>query len=121
MPRSGTTLVEQIISNHPAVQAGGELHFWNGRGSEWLQAGAPGSNTPFLTQAATDYLDMLRSFAPKAPRVTDKMPFNFLWAGLIHVTFPRAVILHCKRSAVEASVPARMAGAAVDPLHSCIQ
>ncbi|MGB2607085.1 MAG: sulfotransferase, partial [Candidatus Sulfotelmatobacter sp.] len=115
MPRSGTTLVEQIVSVHPEVEAGGELHFWNQRGSEWHRAGltgndAAGNATPenlvpeFLTKAAVDYLGVLRAIAPTAARVTDKMPFNFLWAGLIHVAFPRAIIIHCRRDAVDTAL-----------------
>src|SRR5580704_9261713 len=90
MPRSGTTLVEQIVSMHPEVGAGGELNFWNQRGAEWHVA--PADEIQFLAKAAADYLGVLRAIAPAAARVTDKMPFNFLWAGLIHVAFPRATI-----------------------------
>ncbi len=114
MPRSGTTLVEQIISMHPEVAAGGELNFWNERGAVWhgsrsaeSETGfAPGENPAgeFLTKAAADYLGMLRRIAPTAARVTDKMPFNFLWAGLIHLALPRAVIIHCRRDAVDTAV-----------------
>ena len=109
MPRSGTTLVEQIVSMHPEVAGGGELHFWNQRGAEWHSAGAPGSEKPlvlseFLVKAAADYLGVLRAIAPTAARVTDKMPFNFLWAGLIHVTFPYATIIHCRRAAVDTAL-----------------
>ncbi len=104
MPRSGTTLVEQIVSNHPEVGAGGELHFWNQRGAAWHLSGAPGTETPFLAKAAADYLGLLRAIAPKAARVTDKMPFNFLWAGLIHMAFPRAIIIHCRRAAVDTAL-----------------
>jgi len=101
MPRSGTTLVEQIVSMHPQAAAADELHFWNERGAAWLRAGAAGNQAPFLAEAVADYLGVLRSIAPKAARVTDKMPFNFLWAGLIHVAFPNAVIIHCRRAAVD--------------------
>ena len=86
MPRSGTTLVEQIVSMHPQVAAGGELNFWNERAT------------------AADYLRVLRAIAPKAARVTDKMPFNFLLAGLIHATFPRATIIHCRRAVVDTAL-----------------
>jgi tetratricopeptide (TPR) repeat protein len=103
MPRSGTTLVEQIVSMHPGVGAGGELNFWNERGALWHRS-ADGNETPFLTKAAADYLNVLRAIAPKAARVTDKMPFNFLWAGLIHLTFPRATIIHCRRAAVDTAL-----------------
>ena len=102
MPRSGTTLVEQIVSSHPEVGAGGELNFWNERGAAWHSAGDASVNErPFLAKAAADYLRVLRSIASKPARVTDKMPFNFLWAGLIHVAFPRATIIHCRRAAVD--------------------
>ena len=104
MPRSGTTLVEQIVSMHPEVGAGGELNFWIERGAAGRSSGAAGNETPFLARAAADYLRVLRAIAPKAARVTDKMPFNFLWAGLIHLTFPRAVIIHCRRAAVDTAL-----------------
>jgi Flp pilus assembly protein TadD len=104
MPRSGTTLVEQIVSMHPEVAPGGELHFWNQRGAAWHGSGAAGNERPFLAKAAADYLRVLRAIAPKAARVTDKMPFNFLWAGLIHVAFPRAIIIHCRRSTIDTAL-----------------
>jgi tetratricopeptide (TPR) repeat protein len=104
MPRSGTTLVEQIVSMHPEVGAGSELNFWNGRGAAWHRSGAAGNETPFLAKAAADYLGVLRAIAPRAARVTDKMPFNFLWAGLIHVAFPRAIIIHCRRAAIDTAL-----------------
>jgi tetratricopeptide (TPR) repeat protein len=104
MPRSGTTLVEQIVSSHPEVSGGGELNFWNERGAAWHQAGPEGDETPFLGQAAADYLDVLREIGPKATRITDKMPFNFLWAGLIHLAFPRATIIHCRRTAIDTAL-----------------
>ncbi|MFZ1007469.1 MAG: sulfotransferase [Candidatus Sulfotelmatobacter sp.] len=109
MPRSGTTLVEQIVSMHPEVGAGGELNFWNQRGAEWHRSLAVGNEKPvvateFLAKAGADYLGVLRKIAPKAARVTDKMPFNFLWAGLIHVAFPRATIIHCRRAAIDTAL-----------------
>ena len=119
MPRSGTTLVEQIVSMHPEVGAGGEMNFWNERGAAWHRSSvagnaADGNETPFLAKeflateflakAAADYLGVLRAIAPKAARVTDKMPFNFLWAGLIHLAFPRAIIIHCRRAAVDTAL-----------------
>jgi tetratricopeptide (TPR) repeat protein len=104
MPRSGTTLVEQIVSSHPNVAAGGELTFWTERGAAWYNAGAALTEATFQTQAAVDYLALLRAIGPKAARVTDKMPFNFLWAGLIHLTFPRATIIHCRRGAIDTAL-----------------
>jgi len=104
MPRSGTTLVEQIVSMHPEVAPGGELNFWNGRGPAWQRSGPAEDKGPFLARAAADYLRLLRAISPKAARVTDKMPFNFLWAGLIHVAFPRAIIIHCRRARVDTAL-----------------
>jgi tetratricopeptide (TPR) repeat protein len=109
MPRSGTTLVEQIVSMHPEVGAGGELDFWNKRGAEWQRSGAAGNDRPvvakeFLAKAAADYLGVLRAIDPTAARVTDKMPFNFVWAGLIHLAFPRAIIIHCRRAVVDTAL-----------------
>ncbi len=109
MPRSGTTLVEQIISMHPEVGAGSELHFWNQRGTAWHGSSADANEkafiaSEFLAKVAADYLALLRTVAPKAARVTDKMPFNFLWAGLIHVAFPRATIIHCQRAAIDTAL-----------------
>ena len=68
MPRSGTTLVEQIVSMHPEVGAGGELNFWNERGVAWHGSGAAGNEKPFLSKAAADYLRELRTIAPTASR-----------------------------------------------------
>ncbi len=109
MPRSGTTLVEQIVSMHPEVGAGDELNFWNERGAQWHRSysaenAAEGNQKPFLAKAAADYLGVLHGIAPAAARVTDKMPFNFLWAGLIHLAFPRAIIIHCRRAAVDTAL-----------------
>jgi tetratricopeptide (TPR) repeat protein len=104
MPRSGTTLVEQIVSMHPEVGAGGELQFWNERGAAWHRSGAAGNEAPLLAEAVADYVGVLRAIAPKAARVTDKMPFNFLWAGLVHVAFPRAIIIHCRRAPIDTAL-----------------
>ncbi len=104
MPRSGTTLVEQIISMHPEVAPGGELNFWNERGAAWRVSAAAGNEKPFLASAAADYLRVLRGIAPRAARVTDKMPFNFLWAGLIHAAFPIATIIHCRRALIDTAL-----------------
>jgi tetratricopeptide (TPR) repeat protein len=105
MPRSGTTLVEQIVSSHPDAGACGELHFWNQRGVLWHASNTDAvTNRELFTQAAREYLDLLRTIHPRTARVTDKMPFNFLWAGLIHLAFPRATILHCRREPVDTAL-----------------
>ena len=101
MPRSGTTLVEQILSSHPDVAAGGELAFWsqqNRAGIGILDARTPPEKAQ---QIASDYLAVLRAISPDAARVTDKMPFNFSMLGVIRQVFPRATIVHCRRHPVD--------------------
>jgi tetratricopeptide (TPR) repeat protein len=104
LPRSGTTLVERIVASHPDAVAGGELTFWTARGAAWLRSGPDCVEANVLAEAAADYLGLLREIGPGAARVTDKMPFNFLWAGLIHLALPNATIIHCRRSAIDTAL-----------------
>jgi hypothetical protein len=98
MPRSGTTLVEQILASHPQVGAGGECNFWLRR-SGWIGQGRIRSFDPAAAQAMIDdYVALLGAVAPGARRVTDKMPYNFLLLGLVRRLFPRARIVHCRRN-----------------------
>ena len=101
MPRSGTTLVEQILSSHSQIGAGGELLFWGTHGPAWYQDTAENSTAERVPRLAADYRALLHRLAPGAARVTDKMPFNFLWIGLIRAVFPRARIIHCRRSPID--------------------
>jgi tetratricopeptide (TPR) repeat protein len=101
MPRSGTTLVEQIISSHDRVGGGGEMQFWSLRETLFDKAAGDASIAQFQRRTAKDCLATLRAVAPDAARVTDKDPFNFLRAGMIHLTFPRAVIIHCRRDPID--------------------
>jgi tetratricopeptide (TPR) repeat protein len=104
LPRSGTTLVEQILSAHPDVRGGGELSFWNERGSAWERAGSAEAKAQQLSASATDYVRLLQSVASGAARVTDKMPLNFQWAGLIHLALPGATMVHCRRSPLDTAL-----------------
>ena len=100
MPRSGTTLVERIVSSHPAVAGGGELRFWrDSRGR--LAAADPARRAEQAGEVRREYLALLRGIGPEALRVTDKMPFNFLWIGLVHLLLPRARIIHCRRTPID--------------------
>jgi tetratricopeptide (TPR) repeat protein len=101
MPRSGTTLVEQILSSHPAVVGGGELSFWKHRGSAWRASGIGALDSGSLAKAAEDYCDELRRIGPEALRVTDKGPYNFELLGLIRVALPGARIIHCLRHPID--------------------
>jgi len=101
MPRSGTTLVEQILSSHPVVAAGGELPFW----AQWRfnspDFGIGALERASLSKAAEDYCAQLRQIGPEALRVTDKRPGNFEMLGLIRLAFPDARIIHCRRNPVD--------------------
>jgi hypothetical protein len=101
MPRSGTTLVEQILSCHNEIAGGDELPFWASRGPQFDSAADDDAIADFQRRAAEDFLATLRAISPSAQRVTDKRPFNFLWAGAVHLTFPRAVIIHCRRNPID--------------------
>jgi tetratricopeptide (TPR) repeat protein len=101
MPRSGTTLVEQILSSHPDVAPGGELGFWLERNRAGTRVFDATAKPETVRALAADYLAVLREIAPGAARVTDKMPFNFGLLGLIRQVFPRATIVHCRRHPVD--------------------
>ena len=104
MPRSGTTLVEQIVASHPDMVAGGELPFWTDRGAAWHLDDAAARDPGFLPRSAAEYLEYLRVVGQGSPRVTDKMPFNVLWAGAIHLALPNAVFIHCRRAAIDTAL-----------------
>ena len=96
MPRSGTSLIEQILASHPAVFGAGEIRFWDRRFAGLSQSDLPQIEHE-LASAARDYLELLHTQAPQAERVTDKMPANFLYAGLIHAALPGARFIHMQR------------------------
>ncbi len=97
MPRSGTTLIEQILSRHPQIGAGGELEFWAIHAPALMEDPAPDPQGA----AARDYVKHLQGLAPGASRITDKLTTNFLRAGMIHCLLPGARIIHCRRNALD--------------------
>ncbi len=101
MPRSGTTLVEQILASHREVAGLGEIRFWPARAQLFEEIATAVPLAQFRRRAAKDCLAVLSALAPGAARAVDKNPFNFLWAGLIHWVFPRAVIVHCRRDPID--------------------
>ena len=101
MPRSGTTLVEQILSSHPAVSAGGELNFWADRLGGWVTSKTGAVEAGALAKAAEDYCAELRRIGRDALLVTDKTPGNFELLWLIRLAFPDARIIHCRRNPVD--------------------
>jgi len=106
MPRSGTSLTEQILASHPMVFGAGELMDVGNMVTALPGLVGKSPSYPFnlarLTPAILDdfaqkYLDHLAALDPGAPRVTDKMPQNFLHLGLIALAFPDARVIHCVR------------------------
>lgn len=101
MPRSGTTLTEQILSAHPGVAAGGELGDWTLAVSEGLRPTGQEDDASAAQKAAQGYLRVLDAIDPTAPRVTDKAPFNYIALGIIRQLFPNAAIVHCRRDPID--------------------
>ena len=98
MPRSGTSLAEQILASHPDVYGAGEVIYWNGSYDRFRRAEAEGKPAAtLLASMREEYLAHLGAVAGGAARVVDKMPGNFLYAGLIHAALPRARIIHMQR------------------------
>lgn len=101
MPRSGTTLIEQIVSSHPNVSAAGEIPAMN---EAMREAGYPESINALqredLARIANDYLKRLKQYASGA-WITDKTPSNMLYIGLLHLALPAAKIIHIRRDPVD--------------------
>jgi hypothetical protein len=117
MPRSGTSLVEQILASHPRVYGAGELtainylmtHFDLLTGNATFPSGAATVSVTVLNEISHKHIKHLRALSDEAGmkdvlRVTDKMPHNFICLGLIAQLFPKAKIIHCQR----------------DPLDTCL-
>lgn len=111
MPRSGSSLIEQVLASHPSIHGGGELTwidtiasgvsrqlgFVNGFDPHCAQKLSPRD----LDNIAGHYLRPLEALNPSADRITDKMPGNFLYLGLIAMLFPQAVIIHSVRDPLD--------------------
>ena len=102
MPRSGTSLAEQILASHPAVFGAGELPFWHDAAMVF-DSPALGTATQegMIGAFAQAYLRQLRELSPDALRVVDKMPDNFKLLGLIHASLPNARIIHMQRNPID--------------------
>jgi hypothetical protein len=102
MPRSGTTLAEQILASHPSVFGAGELRFWNDAAAAY-EPSTTGGTTAASTIAALamHYLRQLTDLSTDALRVVDKMPTNYANLGLIHAALPKARIIHMQRNPID--------------------
>lgn len=98
MPRSGTTLCEQILAAHPNAHGAGErLALGRLAGRLGDPAAIAALDTARLDAEAEAYLAELHALAPDAARIVDKMPSNYLHLGLVGLMLPGAKIIHCVR------------------------
>ncbi len=106
MPRSGSTLVEQILASHPQVAGAGETMLLPGSLAalpKWMPEGSvmPDAVARIQAEAWTtlgkDYVRKLSAVAPDADRIVDKQLFNYTLVGLIRLLLPDAKIIHCTR------------------------
>jgi len=113
MPRSGTTLLEQVLASHSKVFGAGELEAFKETIAECVRSQGIVSAYPLLVgslsqdhirQLGEMYTTRVRARAPEAERIVDKMPLNFCFVGLIHLALPNARFINVRR----------------DPLDTCV-
>lgn len=113
LPRSGTTLLEQILASHPQIHGAGELSLGKesfdqvpavlGR-TEPPAVCMPLVTQPVVKKIAESHLQQLRKFSAESLRIVDKMPDNYLWLGFLATLFPRAKFIYSKRDPRDISV-----------------
>jgi tetratricopeptide (TPR) repeat protein len=111
MPRSGTSLIEQILSIHPNVHGAGELPDLesvifplakeNGKPAEYYPEVAAELSPEALLRLGDAYIERVWKLAPQATHITDKMMSNFVHVGMIRVMFPNAKIIHAMRDPMD--------------------
>jgi tetratricopeptide (TPR) repeat protein len=118
LPRSGTTLVEQILASHSRVHGGGELgisqdifdSLMGGRANEGAFAALARIDPAIFRRLAMQYLSQLEALNGSSARVVDKMPDNYQYLGLLVTMFPRARFIHCQRDVRDVAVSCWMTG-----------
>jgi len=113
LPRSGTTLVEQIISRHSRAASGGEISFFRhlqedmglkGKPSAALESRLKNMEPKEFKRIARKYLAVLDGVNRRADRVTDKMPHNYEMIWLMSLLYPKAAFIHCYRSPADTCI-----------------
>lgn len=103
MPRSGSTLIEQILASHPQVHGAGELpNLENAAGQ--FPNNVPTLDGPALRRIAQTYIAGLPALADGKVRIVDKLPGNFFYVGLIRLILPNARIIHTVRNPIDTCV-----------------
>jgi tetratricopeptide (TPR) repeat protein len=101
MPRSGTSLAEQIIASHPAAFGAGELDFWAALSAKDRGQAQRILDEPARSKVAEEYLGILGAFSGSASRVVDKAPSNSDILGLIYSVFPNARVIYLQRDPID--------------------
>jgi tetratricopeptide (TPR) repeat protein len=105
MPRSGTTLIEQILASHPMAHGAGEsVHLRDIAEAPGFPARGAGLSPDECLVLGRQFVDRISIGTSDAQKLVDKMPLNFLHAGLISLILPQARMIHCRR----------------DPLDTCL-
>jgi tetratricopeptide (TPR) repeat protein len=110
LPRSGTTLVEQILAGHSQVFGAGEIKLvcnimaaLGGQSTDFVE-GLSRLDRPTAVRLASRHLESLHALDDRAIRIVDKLPENYLVLGLLATLFPRAKFIHCRRDLRDAAV-----------------
>ena len=99
MPRSGTSLIEQILSTHSKVFGAGELPFLNNIvGKPFKKNFSVNDSLSTFDEMGNNYINQISAYSNNKDYILDKNPLNFLWIGFIKILFPRAKIIHIKRN-----------------------
>jgi tetratricopeptide (TPR) repeat protein len=99
MPRSGTSLIEQILSSHSKVFGAGELPFLNNIvGKPFKKNFSVNDSLSTFDEMGNSYINQISAYSNNKDYILDKNPFNFLWIGFIKILFPKAKIIHIKRN-----------------------
>lgn len=108
MPRSSTSLTEQILASHPEVFGAGELLYMPtlcsnlpGADTNTFPEGLDQASDALLQELGHNYCQQLKNQASGENRITDKLPHNFLYIGIIATVFPKAKIIHCQRDPMD--------------------
>jgi len=119
MIRSGTTLLDQILSRHQAIKSAGECEYWTSRGVSTTIALMDGSLPKGrLRQLGEEYVQNLRRAGGDAPKIVDKMPPNFEHLGLIHCALPNAKILLIRRNPLDTALSIYMTHFGLGPPYA---
>jgi tetratricopeptide (TPR) repeat protein len=104
MMRSGTTLVDQILSCHADVGSAGEQGYWMDHEATIAACHAPTKADESIGRLRQNYIELLSAVAPGAPHVIDKNPANIMIAGLLHKLFPNSRTICTRRSAIDTAL-----------------